>query len=85
MPRAPNGFQNWRAPRPIFQRCSEINRAKGFPFARLAVGQVVATNPAHSVRGPKHVVKIGKTTVLTSELRHAKPAGAAASAYHVEP
>jgi integrase/recombinase XerD len=30
-------------------------------------GQVVATNPAHAVRGPKHVVKTGKTTVLTSE------------------
>jgi site-specific recombinase XerD len=34
---------------------------------RLVVGQVVATNPAHSVRGPKHVVKTGKTTVLTGE------------------
>jgi site-specific recombinase XerC len=33
----------------------------------LVTGQVVATNPAHSVRGPKHVVKTGKTTVLTSE------------------
>jgi integrase len=32
---------------------------------RLAVtGQVVAANPAHSVRGPKHAVKTGKTTVL---------------------
>jgi integrase len=30
----------------------------------LVTGQVVATNPAHSVRGPKHVVKTGKTTVL---------------------
>ncbi len=36
-------------------------------FDRLVVGQVVATNPAHSVRGPKHVVKTGKTTVLTGE------------------
>ena len=34
-------------------------------FDWLVVGQVVATNPAHSVRGPKHVVKTGKTTVLT--------------------
>jgi site-specific recombinase XerD len=32
-------------------------------FDWLVVGQVVATNPAHSVRGPKHVVKTGKTTV----------------------
>jgi len=36
-------------------------------FDWLVIGQVVATNPAHSVRGPKHVVKTGKTTVLTSE------------------
>ena len=37
-------------------------------FDWLVTGQVVATNPAHSVRGPKHVVKTGKTTVLTGEL-----------------
>ena len=36
-------------------------------FDWLVVGQVVATNPAHSVRGPKHVVKTGKTTVLAGE------------------
>ena len=36
-------------------------------FDWLVTGQVVATNPAHSVRGPKHVVKTGKTTVLTAE------------------
>jgi site-specific recombinase XerD len=36
-------------------------------FDWLVTGQVVATNPAHSVRGPKHVVKRGKTTVLTAE------------------
>src|SRR5271167_4370313 len=36
-------------------------------FDWLVVGQVVATNPAHSVRGPKHVVKTGKTTALTGE------------------
>jgi site-specific recombinase XerD len=33
-------------------------------FDWLVVGQVVASNPAHAVRGPKHVVKTGKTTVL---------------------
>ena len=32
-------------------------------FDWLVTGQVVATNPAHSVRGPKQVVKTGKTTV----------------------
>ena len=36
-------------------------------FDWLVTGQVVATNPAHAVRGPKHVIKTGKTTVLTSE------------------
>ena len=30
-------------------------------------GQVVATNPAHAVRGPKHVVETGKTTMLDAE------------------
>src|SRR5271166_2030220 len=34
-------------------------------FNWLVVGQVVAINPAHSVRGPKHVVKRGNTPVLT--------------------
>src|SRR5271165_7443681 len=36
-------------------------------FDWLVTGQVVATNPAHSVRGPKHPVKTGKTTVLSGE------------------
>ena len=36
-------------------------------FDWLVTGRVVVTNPAHAVRGPKHVVKTGKTTVLTSE------------------
>jgi site-specific recombinase XerD len=33
-------------------------------FDWLVTGQVVPTNPAAAVRGPKHVVKIGKTPVL---------------------
>jgi hypothetical protein len=33
-------------------------------FDWLVVGQVIAINPAHAVRGPKHVVKRGKTPVL---------------------
>src|SRR5471030_3338538 len=36
-------------------------------FDWLVTGQIVATNPAHAVRGPKHVVKTGKTTVLNAE------------------
>jgi len=34
-------------------------------FDWLVIGHVVAVNPATSVRGPKHVVNRGKTTVLT--------------------
>jgi site-specific recombinase XerD len=33
-------------------------------FDWLVVGHIVETNPAHSVRGPKHVVKKGRTPVL---------------------
>src|SRR5262249_18487592 len=35
-------------------------------FDWLVIGQVVATNPASSVRGPKHVVKTGKTPALSA-------------------
>ena len=34
------------------------------PFNWLITGQVVPVNPASAVRGPKHVVKTGKTPVL---------------------
>lgn len=33
-------------------------------FDWLVTGQIIPTNPAASVRGPKHVVKVGKTPVL---------------------
>jgi len=33
----------------------------------MVVGQVMATNPAHAVRGPKHTQKKGSTPVLTPE------------------
>ncbi|MDR3529366.1 MAG: tyrosine-type recombinase/integrase [Rhodopila sp.] len=36
-------------------------------FDWLVTGQVMATNPAGSVRGPSHVVKAGKTPVLAPE------------------
>ncbi|HRK34500.1 MAG TPA: tyrosine-type recombinase/integrase [Candidatus Hydrogenedentes bacterium] len=35
-------------------------------FDWLVVGQIIPMNPAASVRGPRHVVKRGKTPVLTS-------------------
>ena len=36
-------------------------------FDWLVVGQVLAVNPAHAVRGHKHVVRRGKTPVLTED------------------
>ena len=36
-------------------------------FDWLVVGQILAANPAHAVRGPKHVIRRGKTPVLTED------------------
>lgn len=36
-------------------------------FDWLVTGGLIAMNPAHAVRGPKHVVKRGKTPVLTPD------------------
>jgi integrase/recombinase XerD len=36
-------------------------------FDYLVTGQVLPTNPAYAVRGPKHVVKTGRTPILTAE------------------
>jgi hypothetical protein len=36
-------------------------------FNWLVTGQVVPTNPAAAVRGPKHVIKTGKTPVLEAD------------------
>ena len=36
-------------------------------FDWLVTGQVIDVNPAHAVRGPKHVVTKGKTPVLTAD------------------
>ena len=36
-------------------------------FNWLITGQIVPHNPASAVRGPKHVVKVGKTPVLEAE------------------
>jgi integrase/recombinase XerD len=42
-----------------------MSEAWGRPW--LVVGQVPAINPAHAVRGPKDVVRRGKTPVLTED------------------
>jgi hypothetical protein len=34
-------------------------------FDWLVIGQIVPTNPAAAVRGPKHVVKTGKTPEIS--------------------
>src|ERR1700730_11890259 len=39
-------------------------------FDWLVVGQVVPSNPASVVRGPSHVVKQGKTPILSREEAH---------------
>ena len=36
-------------------------------FDWLVIGQVISVNPAASVRGPKHVVRKGKTLVLSAK------------------
>src|ERR1700742_3856836 len=36
-------------------------------FDWLVTGQVIATNPAHAVRGPRHSVIKGSTTVMSSQ------------------
>src|SRR6266849_8091723 len=44
-------------------------------FDWLVVGHVMEVNPAHAVRGPKHVVKKGRTSVLDREEARALIAG----------
>lgn len=36
-------------------------------FDWLVIGHVIDVNTAHAVRGPKYVVRKGKTSVLTAE------------------
>jgi integrase/recombinase XerC len=47
----------------VKQRLAAIRRL----FDWLVIGQVIPVNPAASVRGPKHVVKRGKTPVLSPD------------------
>ena len=49
------------------QRVTEHLAAIRMLFDWLVIGQIVEVNPASSVRGPKYVVKRGKTPVLKSE------------------
>ena len=51
------------APASVKQHLAELRML----FDWLVVGQFLPFNPASSVRGPKHVVKKGKTPVLSAE------------------
>ncbi len=53
-------LQGYMAPPSVKQHLAAIRML----FDYLVIGQVVPHNPAASVRGPKHVVKKGKTPVL---------------------
>ena len=52
-----------RAPPTVKQHLAAIRML----FDWLVVRQVLAMNPAAAVRGPRHVVKKGKTPVLSTE------------------
>jgi integrase/recombinase XerD len=56
------GLTHQRSAPTLKQHLAAIRRL----FDWLVVGQVLPINPAASVRGPKHVVKTGKTPVLTA-------------------
>ena len=43
-------------------------------FDWLITGGILTVNPAHAVRGPKHVVKRGKTPVLAPDQARAPTA-----------
>ncbi|HWZ52320.1 MAG TPA: tyrosine-type recombinase/integrase [Granulicella sp.] len=44
-------------------------------FDWLVTGHIMESNPAHAVRGPKHSVRKGKTSVLSAEEMHELLAG----------
>lgn len=52
-----------RSPQTVKQHLAAIRRLLDY----LVTGQVLATNPASAVRGPRHVVGRGKTPVLFEE------------------
>ena len=56
-------LQSFRAAPTVKQHLAAIRML----FDWLVLGQIVATNPASSVRGPKHVAKRGKTPVLKAD------------------
>lgn len=64
--------QNLLAPRPamhlgIAKTVKQHLAAIRMLFDWLVIGQILPTNPAHAVRGPKHVVRRGKTPFQTED------------------
>ena len=60
---SPRGSKKWDATS-ARRRSSSGWRASAICSIGLVVGQVLAVNPAASVRGPSHSVRRGKTPVL---------------------
>jgi integrase/recombinase XerD len=56
-------FQREASPPTVKQHLAAIRML----FDWLVTGQILPTNPASTIRGPKHVVKRGKAPVLSSE------------------
>jgi integrase/recombinase XerD len=56
------GLQETRSAPTVKQHLAAVRML----FDWLVTGHIIEHNPAHSVRGPKHVVKRGKTPVLTA-------------------
>ena len=56
-------MQSQLAPPTVKQHLAAIRML----FDWLVTGHIIDVNPAHAVRGPKYVVKKGKTPVLTAE------------------
>ena len=59
----PHGASRSGAPPTVKQSLAALRML----FDWLVTGHVLDVNPAHAVRGPKYVVKKGKTPVLTAE------------------
>lgn len=57
------GLQNTLSPPSVKLQLAALRML----FNWLVINQVIPSNPAHAVRGPKHVVKKGKTPVLSAE------------------
>ena len=67
-PRTSRRGQNFEKPT-VKQHLAAIRKL----FDWLVTGQIIAMNPAHAVRGPTHVVKSGKTTVLDADEARVPP------------